>query len=86
MEGPLPSVLRTPAALRLPSRSHGKMAGADVATMRAFRDNLGGYVNHNFFWRCLAPRPKTTAEPSGALADKINRQWGTFEVCLSLAA
>ena len=41
------------------------------------RNNGGGHWNHSFFWSILSPNGGGT--PSGALADKINAQFGSFE-------
>ena len=32
--------------------------------------------NHTFFWNCMAPNGG--AEPTGALADAINKKWGSY--------
>lgn len=41
------------------------------------RNNVGGHLNHAFFWESLGP--KGGGEPSGALADAIARAFGSFE-------
>src|SRR5690625_5297997 len=33
--------------------------------------------NHTFFWNCLSPNGG--GEPTGELADAINKTWGSFE-------
>jgi superoxide dismutase, Fe-Mn family len=39
--------------------------------------NNGAQVwNHTFYWNCLSPRGG--GEPTGALADQINKQFGSF--------
>lgn len=43
----------------------------------AVRNNGGGHSNHTFFWQILSPNGG--GEPSGALADAINRTFGSFE-------
>ena len=40
------------------------------------RNNAGGHVNHNLFWRILSP--SGGGEPSGALATAINQSFGSF--------
>ena len=40
------------------------------------RNNGGGHVNHTMFWQTMAP--KAGGEPSGALADAINKSFGSF--------
>ncbi len=39
-------------------------------------NNAGQAWNHNFYWKCLSP--KGGGEPKGALADAINRGFGSF--------
>lgn len=41
------------------------------------RNNGGGHWNHSFFWSVLSPNGG--GAPTGALADKINTQFGSFE-------
>lgn len=41
------------------------------------RNNGGGYLNHNIFWEILGPNKG--GEPTGALAEKINEAFGSFE-------
>ena len=41
------------------------------------RNNGGGYYNHNFFWEIMAP--KAGGVPKGALAEAINKDFGSFE-------
>ena len=43
----------------------------------AVRNNAGGHVNHSLFWRTLTPG--ASGEPSGQLADAIQRDFGSFE-------
>jgi Fe-Mn family superoxide dismutase len=47
----------------------------DVAA--AVHNNAGGHVNHSMFWRAMSPGGG--GEPTGALADAINRDFGSFE-------
>ena len=42
----------------------------------AVRNNGGGHMNHSMFWQIMAP--KAGGEPSGALADVINKSFGSF--------
>uniref|UniRef100_A0A7S1NCZ0 Superoxide dismutase n=1 Tax=Eutreptiella gymnastica TaxID=73025 RepID=A0A7S1NCZ0_9EUGL len=58
---------------------YGHEHGIEGAVLRALRNNLGGYVNHVFFWQCLAPKAGTAPEPSGALLAKIQATWGSIE-------
>jgi superoxide dismutase, Fe-Mn family len=43
----------------------------------AVRNNGGGYFNHNLFWDIMSPNGGGT--PTGALADDINKTWGSFD-------
>ena len=42
----------------------------------AVRNNGGGYANHSLFWSIMSP--DGGGEPTGALADAINRAFGSF--------
>ncbi len=42
----------------------------------AVRNNGGGHFNHSLFWKLMAP--KAGGEPTGDLADAINKQFGSF--------
>lgn len=39
--------------------------------------NLGGHTNHSIFWKNLSPNGG--GEPTGALAEAINRDFGSFD-------
>jgi superoxide dismutase, Fe-Mn family len=43
----------------------------------AVRNNGGGYANHNLFWEIM--RPGGADRPSGALAEAIDRAFGSFD-------
>ncbi|MFN0213523.1 MAG: superoxide dismutase [Saprospiraceae bacterium] len=43
----------------------------------AVRNNGGGHWNHTMFWEIMAPNGG--GEPAGALAAKINQDFGSFE-------
>ena len=43
----------------------------------AIRNNGGGHWNHTFFWDVMGP--KKSAAPTGAVADAINGQFGSFD-------
>ncbi len=44
------------------------------------RNNVGGHVNHSMFWELMAPAGKGGGgAPAGALADAINRSFGSFD-------
>ena len=50
---------------------------ADVSNQSAaVRNNGGGYYNHSLFWTILSPNGG--GEPTGALAEAINKYIGTF--------
>ena len=40
-------------------------------------NNAAQVWNHTFFWSCL--KPAGGGAPSGALADAINKKWGSFD-------
>ena len=42
----------------------------------AVHNNAGGHVNHSLFWKAMSPAGG--GEPSGALADAIARDFGSF--------
>lgn len=42
-----------------------------------FKNNLGGYFNHNMFWSLLSPN--STKNPIGDLANAINESFGSFD-------
>jgi superoxide dismutase, Fe-Mn family len=43
----------------------------------AVRNNGGGHANHSLFWQILSPNGG--GEPTGDLADAINKKFGSFE-------
>lgn len=47
----------------------------DIRT--AVRNNGGGYKNHNIFWKVMSPNGG--GNPSGNLAEAINKAFGSFE-------
>ncbi len=42
----------------------------------AVRNNGGGHVNHSMFWQIM--KPSGGGEPSGKLAEEINKYFGSF--------
>jgi Fe-Mn family superoxide dismutase len=40
-------------------------------------NNAAQVWNHTFYWNCLAPN--AGGAPSGAISDKINAKWGSFD-------
>jgi len=47
----------------------------DIRT--AVRNNAGGHANHSFFWDVMSP--DGGGEPTGELAEAINKEFGSFE-------
>lgn len=47
-----------------------------VAVRTTVRNNAGGHLNHSLLWRAMSPRGG--GEPTGALADAIQRDFGSF--------
>ena len=43
----------------------------------AVRNNGGGHLNHDLFWRSLAPAP--SRPPRGSLGDALAKDFGSFE-------
>jgi len=58
-------------------------AAGDVAAVNqlaaAINFNGGGHLNHTIFWSNMAPPPLGGGVPSGALADQINKDFGSFD-------
>lgn len=46
----------------------------------ALRNNVGGHVNHSFFWKLIAPSSGPNG-PSGALASAITQTFGSLTEC-----
>ncbi len=47
----------------------------DIRT--AVRNNGGGHANHSFFWQIMGPNGG--GQPTGALAEAINKTFGSFD-------
>lgn len=47
------------------------------STPAAVRNNAGGHWNHTFFWNIMGPN--AGGAPKGALADAINKKFGSFD-------
>lgn len=43
----------------------------------AVRNNAGGHWNHSFFWEIMSPN--AGGEPTGEIAEEINKSFGSFE-------
>jgi Fe-Mn family superoxide dismutase len=55
----------------------GNLASIDEPLRTALRNNVGGHVNHSFFWQILSP--KGGGEPEGDLAAAITRDFGSLD-------
>ncbi len=66
---------------KLHSRSIGELIGNLGALPEevrlAVRNNGGGFYNHSLFWPMMSP--SGGGQPSGSLADAINRDFGSFD-------
>ncbi|WP_224994519.1 superoxide dismutase [Cesiribacter sp. SM1] len=49
----------------------------NVSGNNAVRNNGGGYYNHNLFWEVMSPNGG--GQPTGAVAEAINKKWGSFD-------
>ena len=61
-----------------------ELEGKDIETLLrdhsdhgAVRNNGGGFWNHNLFWVCMSPNGG--GQPSGALGEAIDRDFGSFD-------
>ena len=52
---------------------------APESVRTALRNNVGGHVNHSFFWQVIGPRSGSASGPSGALSQAIDKKFGSFE-------
>ena len=50
---------------------------AGRAEHTAIFNNAAQVWNHSFFWNCM--KPNGGGAPSGALADAINKKWGSYD-------
>ena len=49
------------------------------AVMKDLSFNIGGHLLHSIFWENLAPAGKGGGTPGGAIADAINKEFGSFD-------
>jgi Fe-Mn family superoxide dismutase len=49
------------------------------ATLKELSFHIGGHLLHSIFWENLAPPGKGGGKPSGAIADMIDKEFGSFE-------
>lgn len=54
----------------------GDLDAVPESIRTAVRNNGGGYANHNLFWEIMSPNGG--GEPSGALAEAIDKKFGGF--------
>ncbi len=61
-------------------RARKDNAEIDVkALMKELSFHIGGHMLHSTFWDCMAPTGKGGGKPSGAIADMINKEFGSFD-------
>ncbi len=53
------------------------LGGLPESVRTVLRNNVGGHVNHAFFWRTIGP--KAGGAPRGPLGDALVKSFGTFE-------
>jgi Fe-Mn family superoxide dismutase len=53
-----------------------KKTAGDASKVGIF-NNAAQVWNHSFYWQCM--KPTGGGKPTGAIADKINATWGSFE-------
>jgi len=53
------------------------LAGIPESIRTTLRNNVGGHVNHSFFWKIIGP--DRGGAPSGPLAAAIDRKFGSFD-------
>lgn len=56
---------------------NSKISSVPEAVRTAVRNNGGGHWNHSLFWTLMAPN--AGGEPTGALAEGINKAFGSFD-------
>ena len=49
------------------------------ALLKELSFHIGGHMLHSIFWENMAPAGKGGGKPSGAIADEIDREFGSFE-------
>ncbi len=55
----------------------GDLSKVPDAIRGPVRNNGGGHANHSLFWKAIGP--KAGGAPSGALAEAINKTFGSFD-------
>ncbi len=73
----------TGANANLENLEKARQEGTDVdmkALLKELSFNIGGHLLHTLFWPTMAPAGKGGGgTPGGALADLIDREWGSFD-------
>src|SRR4030066_253398 len=41
--------------------------------------HVGGFILHNYFWQNMGPASKNGGEPTGTIAEYIEKDFGNFE-------
>lgn len=59
------------------ARKDGSIASVVTALSKDLAFNLGGHTNHSLFWKNLSPNGG--GKPTGALAEAIDADFGSFE-------
>jgi Fe-Mn family superoxide dismutase len=49
------------------------------ATLKELSFHIGGHLLHSTFWENMAPAGKGGGKPNGAIADVIDKEFGSFE-------
>ena len=71
------AVAKYPELGKLPAEELVKKLSAIPEEIRtAVQNNGGGHVNHSFFWKIIGPGKG--GEPTGKLAEEINKKFGSF--------
>ena len=70
----------TPLADKDPEQIIRNLGEVPEEKRGAVRNNVGGHVNHSFFWTIMAPAGSGGGgAPSGKLAEAINAAFGSFD-------
>ncbi|HIQ30162.1 MAG TPA: superoxide dismutase [Candidatus Caldiarchaeum subterraneum] len=64
---------------RLEKQRKGESQENVRAILRDLSFNLSGHKLHSIFWPNMAPQGKGGGKPGGAIADQINKDFGSFE-------
>ncbi|WP_375561291.1 superoxide dismutase [Bernardetia sp. OM2101] len=64
------------AGTELEGKSIEEILKSVGSASKAVRNNGGGYYNHDLFWKVMSPNGG--GEPSGELAEAINKSFGSF--------